>query len=356
MLMRRQLNGTGNNRKPASDGTQDHSNGGTPDDLPNNVDRPSRLRSQARREANVLSQAQRKEERERLINQAVGDGLSPREARNLYDEEDERIIIGFEDEEIDDQDVNNLYQHNKEGESFKDLSKKQLADKCAERGLIKSGTKTDLLNRLSNPQPSDFKKKPKVEQWKNSKAKALLIRLLMDKSSPIHNKTAEEAWESSDWFKLYPKDRFIVNMRNLKGALAAREKIVENDNSTIAVELATIAGLGESDGSFNYPVWWSHEASKFIEADLKAGVDQGLKPRDFQQTRQEYLEFPLHVFRDKIYAEKRKQREMKMKVLQRNKIAERLHRKEVEAEQARWHAEQDHDETVNQLFDELSIH
>ena len=89
---------------------------------------------------------------------------------------------------------------------------------------------------------------------------------------------------------------------------------------------------------------------------MKAGLNEGLEPREFQQTRAEYLEFPLAVFRDKVYAEARKQREMKMKVLKRNKLAEKKHKKEVEEEQARWHAEQEHDETVDQMLHELSIH
>ena len=339
---------TGNNQEPTSGDTADHSN----HDAPNNISR-----SQARREANLLSEAQRKEERERLINQAVSDGLSPSEARRLND--GERDLFGFEeesDDEIGDGIVNSLYKETESSEELRKLRKKQLEEKCAERGLLKSGNKETLIERLLNPQPSDFKRKPKAEQWKTSKAKALLIRLLMNKSSPIHNKTPEEVWESSDWFKLYPKERFVVNMKNLKVALEAREKIVENDNTTIALELAAITALGESDGNFDYPVWYSHEASKFIEADLKEGLDEGLKPSQFQQTRDEYLEFPPDVFRAKLYAEKRKQREMKLKVLKRNKLGSEKHKKEVEEEQARWHAEQEHDDTVDQMLEQLSIH
>eukprot|EP00956_Cyclotella_meneghiniana_P010678 scaffold14931_cov24-Cyclotella_meneghiniana.AAC.1 len=245
---------TGNNQEPTSGDTADPNH-----DASNNISR-----SQARREANLLSEAQHKEERERLINQAGMDGLSSSEARRLND--GERDLFGFEesddDDEIGDVIVNSLYKETESSEELNKLKKKQLEEKCAERGLLKSGNKAALISRLLNPQPSDFKRKPKAEQWKTSKAKALLIRLLMNKSFLIHNTPPEEG--------------------EICFALAAREKIVENDNTTIALELAAIAALGESDGNFDYPaVWWSHEASKFIEADLKEGLDEGLKPSEF---------------------------------------------------------------------------
>jgi len=184
-----------------------------------------------------------------------------------------------------------------------------------------------------------------------------IVDQIVDEQIVSYSQTnEEEAWESAEWFKLYPKERFVVNMKNLKVALSAREKIVENDNTTIASELAAIAALGESDGNFNYPVWYSHEASALLEADVKAGENKGKKPREFRETKDEYKEFPLDVFRDKLYAETRKQREQKMKVFKRNKLAEQKHKQEVEEEQARWHAEQEHDETVDQMLENLSMH
>jgi hypothetical protein len=96
------------------------------------------------------------------------------------------------------------------------LTVKELQVKLVEQGLIQSGAKAVLIERLMNPQPADFKNKPKVEPWRNSKAKALLIRFLMNKLSLFHLLSPDEAWESSEWFKQYPKDRFIKNTSNLK--------------------------------------------------------------------------------------------------------------------------------------------
>lgn len=230
------------------------------------------------------------------------------------------------------------------------LDKKQLKIKLAERGLLVSGNKSDLIQRILNPQPADYKNKPKRETWKHSKAKALLIRLLRDKSSAIHNMTPDEAYESSGWFKQFPKSRFINNMKNLGEAVEGQAEIVQNDNETIAAELATLRMIGQTSNQ-EYPIWANHPASCFLEQDLKAGLNEGMLPVEFQQTRPEYCEFPDYVFRKHIYQEQRKQREMPMKIAKRNKIAEKKHHDEAEKEAARWHAEREHDDLVDCMYD-----
>lgn len=224
----------------------------------------------------------------------------------------------------------------------------QLKIKLTERGLIQTGRKPELVQRLLNPQPSDFKVKPKVEPWKNSKAKALLIRLLWDKSSAFHLLSPEKAWESSEWFKTYPKNRFINNMKNLKRALEARELIVANDNKIIEAEIASLRKLDHA-AVREYPLWHDHDASRLLEEDLKNGLNKRMTPLAFQQTREEYLAFPCDIFRKHIYQEERKQREMPMKISKRNNIAEKQHKHMVDEEAARWHAEQEHDDLVNEM-------
>ena len=115
--------------------------------------------------------------------------------------------IGF-----DDGDTNSLDEVAESEEELNSYTVAQLKVKLAEQGLIQTGKKPDLIWRILNPQPSDFKKS-KVEPWRTSKAKALLIRLLSDKSSRIQGLTPDEAWESSEWFKKYPKDRFVSNIK-----------------------------------------------------------------------------------------------------------------------------------------------
>lgn len=286
------------------------------------------------------------------IREAVESGDNDEEFDNVDDdpnqEEDESCgcesRIGF-----DDGDINDFIEDVTESEvELMGYKVAQLKIKLAERGLIQTGRKPELVQRLLNPQPSDFKLKPKVEPWKNSKAKALLIRLLRDKSSAFHLLSPEKAWESSEWFKTYPKNRFINNMKNLKRALEARELIVANDNEIIEAEIASLRKL-EQGTIRECPQWHDHDAARLLEEDLKNGLNKGMTPLEFQQTREEYLTFPCDVFRKHIYQEERKQWEMPMKISKRNNIAEKQHKHAVEEEAARWHAEQEHDDLVNEM-------
>ncbi len=259
------------------------------------------------------------------------------------DSEDESRL-GFDDGDVDDLEKE-VAESEEELMSYKVA---QLKIKLAERGLIQTGRKPELIKRLLNPQPSDFKSKPKIEPWKTSKAKALLIRLLRDKTSTFHHLTREKAWESSEWFKIYPKDRFISNMKNLKRSLEARELIVASDNKIIEAEISSLCMLNLVTVR-EYPLWHDNDASRLLEKDLKDDLKKGMTPLELQQTREEYLAFPCDVFRKHIYQEVRKQREMPMKIAKRNKLAETQHKQVVDEEAARWHAEQEHDDLVNEM-------
>ena len=135
------------------------------------------------------------------IREAVESGDNDEEFDNVDDdpnqEEDENSgcesRIGFDDGNINDF-IEDVTESEVELMGYKVV---QLNIKLTERGLIQTGRKPELVQCLLNPQPSDFKVKPKVEPWKNRKAKALLIRLLQDKSSAFHLLSPEKAWESS---------------------------------------------------------------------------------------------------------------------------------------------------------------
>ena len=61
-----------------------------------------------------------------------------------------------------------------------------------------------------------------------------------------------------------------------------------------------------------------------------------MPPKVFHETNQDYKAFPLHVFRDHIYQEGRRQRELKMKMVQRNKKGQKNHLAEVEKNKLDW--------------------
>ena len=84
------------------------------------------------------------------------------------------------------------------------LTVEKLKVKLKERGLKVSGRKQELIDRLLG---REVPKTNKVE-WKKSKAKCLLKKLLLDKESHIHGKAVEEIHASHEWFQDYPLDKF----------------------------------------------------------------------------------------------------------------------------------------------------
>ena len=273
------------------------------------------------------------------------ESVDDEESRGSKDES----LIGFDDG--DDNDDDPLQEIEESQEELECYTVKELKVKLVERGLIQTGNKADLIERLLNPQPSDFKNKTKIEPWKTSKAKALLIRLLSDKSNLIRNKSPTEVWQMNEWFKQYPLERFINNMKNLEKALDARGGIVANDNREIEAELTTLRALNQQPPIRGYPLWHEHPAMKLLEQDIKDGLHEGMTPLEFRATRPEYKEFDINIFRKHIYQEERKQMEMPMKVAKRNKLASAKHKDEVDEELARWYADQKHNEMVNEMAD-----
>jgi hypothetical protein len=51
----------------------------------------------------------------------------------------------------------------------------------------------------------------------------------------------------------------------------------------------------------NYPFWDTSEASRLLEKDIDDGLHVLMTPKELYNTRQEYKEFPLAVFRKHIH-------------------------------------------------------
>lgn len=211
-------------------------------------------------------------------------------------------------------------------EELRKLTKDQLKAKLKGLGMKVSGKKEELIERLLNPQ---LHQKPVA--WRKSKAKALLFKLLHDKKSKLYSMTAREVYESHSWFQQYPFERFKDNFANLKASVESSLLIIEEDIKICTEELKNFPQLDETVRG--YPRWDKHPAKDLLEDDIRNGRYTLGQAKQFQRTRAEYLCFPLDVFRYHIHQERRKQRELPMKVVQRNKKARKMHQKEVKEQE-----------------------
>ena len=206
----------------------------------------------------------------------------------------------------------------------------QLKTKLKAAGLKVTGKKEELIERLLNPEL--HRKKP--HDWKNSKAKALLKKLLQDKDSRIHTMTAREIYDSHLWYKQYHWDRFKINLANLQQSVKENSAIVEEEINIVREELRNFPQSNQS--CRGYPRWDKHPARLLLRQDIKEGRYELGTAKEFQKTRDEYTEFPLATFRSHIHQERRRQRELPMKVVQRNKKALKAHETEVNKQEQCW--------------------
>jgi hypothetical protein len=143
-------------------------------------------------------------------------------------------------------------------------------------------------------------------QWKNSAARALLVRLLRDESSWIHQATSvEQVYENEPLFKRYPLKNFKTNFKNLKDSIKEETDAIDFDQH--ALEKQNERFPRNPRTTRGNPFWDGHDAQRLMAEDVKAGMTVHMKPSALRET--EYQEFPLSILRGHKYQEERKHRE-----------------------------------------------
>lgn len=189
-----------------------------------------------------------------------------------------------------------------------------------------------LKNFEENTGP--FAKDRRAPTWKTSEAKALLTKLLLDRDSDVHKMSPEEIHKSDPLFLAYPLDRFKQNVKNLKKSITRRKKIIQEEES--AFQADSKAFPREQKTSRGYPFWDSHPASTLMERDIKNGKKENKKPKEFWQSRREYREFPLEVFRWHMYQVLRENREGPYWIKRRNDAMMRKRDADIERTKTEW--------------------
>jgi hypothetical protein len=104
------------------------------------------------------------------------------------------------------------------------------------------------------------KKKPK---WRNSKARAMLVRMLMDKESSVHKLTWREIRASHKWFQEYDPKSFQRHVMDLRKANPQKVAVITEDNNIIKGELERFARPIKTNRG--EPFWDNHPAKLLCE-------------------------------------------------------------------------------------------
>jgi hypothetical protein len=164
-------------------------------------------------------------------------------------------------------------------------------------------------------------------QWKTSAAKALLVRLLSDELSWIHQATVNEVYEADPLFKRFPFKNFKTNFANLKASIKEEKDAINFDQEAFKKETELFPRNPTTKAG--NPFWDKHDAQRLMAEDVKAGKTLQMKPSKLQETRIEYQAFPLSILRGHKYQEERKEREAVYWLKKRNDKARKKHEKEV---------------------------
>ena len=213
-------------------------------------------------------------------------------------------------------------------EYLESLTVGELKERLKQRRLKVGGKKAELVNRLMGLE------KAVPKSWKKSEARSLLIKLISDQKSKVHRMSAEEIHQSDMLFKSYPLDKFKEYLQKILESNAKQKEIVAVNEEEIWRE--ELAFPREELTCHGYPFWDTHPARALLEYDVKNGTADGCSPKELRETRAEYLDFPLDIFRCHIYQEKRKQREKPGWVHLRNKKGQKTHEQEVNSMKVDW--------------------
>ena len=151
--------------------------------------------------------------------------------------------------------------------------------------------------------------KKTIEPWtsgnKMSKACALLFKLFMDRTSGVQN-MEEKNWKSHKCFQDYPLNEFKGYVDAIIEKTNARKKLIQEEEE--AYRAYAVANPRRELTDRNIPFWDTHSAKKLLENDVADGTANAMaSKKQLWQSRDEYQKFPLSVFQDHFYQERRKQ-------------------------------------------------
>jgi hypothetical protein len=172
---------------------------------------------------------------------------------------------------------------------------KNLIKTTMEASSAEAGTKT-------NKQKNKKKKK-----WATSEAKRLLRDSIIagivkrgDKAVEVHKSNPEyQKWDIAN---------FKTNMKNLIEAIALDYKRMAEDCRGYGHDLEVLTEYRRNNPTIQEHItpWHKSIAKKLLEDDMNNNKHLEMQPIELYETRLEYREFPLKLFRNHIYQETKK--------------------------------------------------
>jgi hypothetical protein len=151
-------------------------------------------------------------------------------------------------------------------------------------------------------------KEPRIK-WKKSKGKRLLYEDLMDGVVPLiddPNMDAEQIFFMHDEYGEYDPDKFASRLKTLRDAIRVANTRADDDLEALETYKELHKDKVSLFSHYGYSEFQGSEAQRLLQRDIADGLHQSMGKKELYTSRPEYFnEYPLNVFRDRIYQELR---------------------------------------------------
>jgi hypothetical protein len=148
---------------------------------------------------------------------------------------------------------------------------------------------------------SDDESEEQRVPWQDSEAKATLKADILSGKVPPDWKPKQVFATHPELYKPYAK-YFGSNLGRLRKSLKEQQDRADEDDAAVRHDLGLFPRSQNDVRGF--PRWDGSAAQKLLKQDVSAGKHRELKPKELQQTRDEYKPYPSKVFSDHICQEK----------------------------------------------------
>ena len=197
--------------------------------------------------------------------------------------------------------------------------------------------------------------------WKQSKARDYLFKLCLDPNFPSQDDIRpKQVWEEDPW-KVKERPEFVWFQDYSKFAERLRSARARAGKKTLRAKADAEALKHDrrifperTEDAKGEPIWQGSKAQELLRRDLRDEAKMKLRPKLLQLEEEEYLEFSLENFRNRIYSERKamqrivyikkrkakKKEDKKKKAEEAKRKAEKKKAKEKPAEEAEKPAEE----------------
>lgn len=155
--------------------------------------------------------------------------------------------------------------------------------------------------RTSEKQSTDEDKEP---QWKNSVAKKLLYKDIKEGRVPLNSREMplQEIYCMHPEYADYKYEKFSSRVSSTRKTI--RKNILRAEEDKAAFDLYVENNEVSYHSHKGYIQWQGSESQRLLRDDITDGLVEQMGKMELWESRREYQgEFPLKVFRDKIYQE-----------------------------------------------------